>query len=126
MVKKLSKLISLPTHIDSRGDLTVIEKIIPFDIKRLYYISNVPANTERGGHRHKTVTQALISVAGSCTIYCNNGTEETEYRLDSPEKCLIIAPEDWHTMHSFSKDCVLLVLASAYYDVNEYIDEPYR
>jgi hypothetical protein len=122
----LAKIIILPTHNDERGSLTVIERILPFDIKRLYYISNVPTDSIRGGHRHKTNMQALISVAGSCKIYSNNGRIEKEFSLNSPDKCLILKPEDWHTMHSFSKDCVLLVLASEYYDINEYIDEPYK
>jgi dTDP-4-dehydrorhamnose 3,5-epimerase-like enzyme len=120
----MAYLIDLPTFSEERGSLTVIEKVLPFEIKRVYYIYN--ATQKRGGHRHKKTWQALISVAGSCQIYVNNGREENIYILDKPDKCLVLAPEDWHTMDNFSSDCVLLVLASEYYDPNDYINEVYK
>lgn len=119
----MSKLITLPTYSDSRGDLTVIEKSLPFDIKRVYYMYN--CKSQRGGHRHIKTIQALIAVAGSCEIYTNNGKEKNTYILNSPDRCLILHPEDWHYMDKFSKNCVLLVLASEYFDKNDYIDEGY-
>jgi len=119
----MSYFIQLPTFSDSRGNLTIIEKVLPFEIKRVYYIYK--ASSKRGGHRHKKTWQALVSVAGSCEIYVHNGKEEKTYLLDSPDKCLVLAPEDWHTMDKFSKDCVLLVLASEYFDPDDYIDEGY-
>ena len=119
----MAYFIDLPTFSDNRGSLTVIEKIIPFGIKRCYYIYNV--SSKRGGHRHHKSIQALIVLNGSCEIYVNNGKEEKTFLLDSPNKCLIIEPQDWHTMDKFSKDSILLVFASEYYDVNDYIDEEY-
>ena len=67
----MAYIIKLPTYADERGSLTVVEKLLPFDIKRFYYIYN--ATSQRGGHRHKKTTQALICLGGSCEIYVNNG-----------------------------------------------------
>jgi len=120
----MAKLIDLKTFIDDRGNLTVIEKVIPFDIKRIFYIYGVD-NSVRGGHRHHKTIQAAICIQGSCTIYSNNGITISEFVLDSPHKCLILAPEDWHTMSNFSNDAILMVLASEYFDQNDYIYEPY-
>ena len=119
----MSYFINLPTFTDKRGGLTVVEKILPFNIKRLYYIYN--ATGKRGGHRHKKSIQALICIGGSCEIYINNKKNEKTVLLDSVRKCLILEPEDWHTMDKFSKGSVLLVMASEYYDIDDYIDEPY-
>ena len=121
----MAQLVILPTVSDSRGDLTIIEKLLPFSIKRVYYIYNVKDSSIRGGHRHKANRQALICVAGSCEIFVNNGKTEETFLLDSPKKCLILECEDWHTMEKFSPDAVLLVLASHCYDASDYIDEPY-
>ncbi len=124
----MAELLPLPVFNDSRGSLNVIEasKTVNFEIKRMYSIYNVPGDVERGGHRHRTTTQALICVKGDCKIFVDNGSEKNEYILDSPDKCLIVKPEDWHTMHSFSDDAVLIVLSSTHYDKNDYIDEKYN
>lgn len=119
----MAYLIDLPTFGDARGNLTVVEKLIPFDIKRFYYIYDV--TDKRGGHRHHKSIQALICLGGSCEIYLNNGQKEEIVLLDSPSKCLIVEPEDWHTMDKFTEGSILLVFASEYYDVNDYIDERY-
>lgn len=119
----MAYIIDLPTFGDDRGNLTVVEKLLPFDIKRFYYIYNVKC--KRGGHRHKKTTQALICLGGSCEIYVNNGKCEEIIILHDPNKCLIVEPTDWHTMDKFSKGSILLVLSSEFYDVNDYIDEEY-
>lgn len=119
----MPQIINLPTFSDERGSLTVIEKVLPFEVKRIYYIYN--ATEKRGGHRHSKTVQALISVKGSCEIFINNGKQKNTVLLDSPEKCLILSPEDWHSMDKFSSDCVLLVLASDFFDKADYIDEEY-
>lgn len=119
----MAYVIDLPTFNDNRGNLTVIEKNLPFEIKRLYYIYNV--SDKRGGHRHKKTVQALICLSGSCEIYINDGENEEVVILNTPAKCLIVECKDWHTMDGFSKDSVLLVLASEFYDKNDYIDEEY-
>jgi len=120
----MPKIFKLPTYKDNRGNLIVLEKILPFEIKRLYYIYNC-TDKERGGHRHKTNTQALICIKGSCIIDCNNGIEKQSFLLNKPDYGLLLQPEDYHKMHSFTPDAILLVLASQYFDANDYIDEDY-
>ena len=119
----MAYLIDLPTFSDGRGTLTVVEKLIPFDIKRLFYVYDV--TSKRGGHRHKKNIQALICLGGSCEIYVNDGEKEVIYNLDTPDKCLILDAKDWHTMDNFTKNATLLVFASEFYDVDDYIDEEY-
>lgn len=121
----MSRLLFLETHSDCRGNLTVIEKVLPFQIKRLFYIYGVD-NSVRGGHRHNVTEQAAICLCGSCRIHCDNGTIQEEFLLDSPKKCLLIGHDDWHTMYDFTPDAVLLVLASTEYDYQDYIFTPYN
>jgi dTDP-4-dehydrorhamnose 3,5-epimerase-like enzyme len=120
----MAHLIDLKTFTDKRGNLTVIEKIIPFDIKRVFYIYGVD-NSIRGGHRHHKTVQAAICIKGSCTISNNNGVKKDEFILNSPSKCLILEPEDWHQMHHFTEDAILMVFASEYFDEKDYIYENY-
>ncbi len=121
----MAHFIQLKNFSDNRGNLTVIEKEIPFDIKRIFYIYGVD-DSIRGGHRHHTTTQAAICINGSCIITNDNGITKEDFLMNHPEKCLIINPEDWHTMHHFTADAVLLVLASTPFDANDYIFEPYN
>lgn len=120
----MAQLIDLKSFKDSRGCLTVIEEQIPFIIKRVFFIEGASGYV-RGGHRHKTTIQAFVCLNGACKISNDNGTIKEEFLLDTSNKCLIVEPCDWHTMHSFSDHATLLVLASTPYDVNDYIDEPY-
>jgi len=119
----MAYIIDLPTFENESGKLTIIERVLPFDIKRFYYVYEV--KSIRGGHRHKKTIQALVCLGGSCEIYINNGKEEQTILLDASDKCLIVEPEDWHTMDKFSDGSTLLVFASEYYDLNDYIDEKY-
>lgn len=121
----MADLIDLKTYIDKRGNLTVIEKVIPFDIKRIFYIYGVDKSS-RGGHRHKKTIQAAICIKGSCQIMNNNGTHQDSFILNYPSKCLILYPEDYHVMNNFSEDAILMVLASEYYEENDYIFENYK
>jgi hypothetical protein len=121
----MAYLIDLKTYIDKRGNLTVIEKTIPFEIKRIFYIYGVDESL-RGGHRHKTTVQAAICLKGSCRIYNNDGQNENYFILDQPSKCLILQTRDWHTMDEFTPDAILMVLASEYFDQQDYIFEPYK
>ena len=120
----MAYLIDLKTFIDKRGNLTVIEKTIPFEIKRIFYIYGVD-DSRRGGHRHKTTVQAAICLQGRCRIYNHDGEKEDYFMLDQPNKCLILETRDWHTMDGFSEDAILMVLASEYFDQQDYIFEPY-
>lgn len=121
----MAQLINLKTFTDSRGNLTIVERVIPFDIKRIFYIYGVD-DSIRGGHRHKKTIQAAICLKGSCTIFNDDSRNQMEFLLDAPDKCLILEPADWHQMHNFSQDAILMVLASDYYDPNDYIYEPYH
>lgn len=120
----MAYLIDLKTFTDKRGNLTVIEKSIPFDIKRIFYIYGVD-DSVRGGHRHHKTIQAAICIQGRCRITNNNGKISEQFELDAPHKCLILEPSDWHQMDQFSADAILMVLASEYYDASDYIFEPY-
>ena len=116
----MAKLFSIPTYKDPRGSLSVIEKILPFDIKRVYYIYDVD-NSERGHHAHKKTIQALIMLNGSCNVFVGDKNHSTKYEMNSPEKGLLLMPEDFHWMANFSDGSILLVLASHNYDLNDYL-----
>lgn len=120
----MAKLIDLTTFTDSRGNLTVIEKVFPFNIKRVFYIYGVDSS-RRGGHRHHKAIQAAVCITGSCKIYNTDGKVDQEFLLDKPSKCLILNPEDWHEMFDFTKDAILMVFASEHFDPNDYIYERY-
>ena len=121
----MAKLISLPTFSDKRGDLTVIEKILPFTIKRVYFIYNSEGKS-RGFHKHKKTSQALVAINGSCSVNIVSPSGDIRFNLDNPSKCLILNPEDYHWMDNFNKGTVLLVLASHYYDKRDYIENGVR
>lgn len=121
----MAKLIQLDTFESDAGDLTVFEKILPGEIKRVFYIRG-QAGHERGGHRHLNTWQALICISGSCRVFVNNQQNQEYYLLDSPEKCLLLAPQDWHVMDQFEEGAILLVLANTQYDKDDYIFEPYQ
>jgi dTDP-4-dehydrorhamnose 3,5-epimerase-like enzyme len=120
----MAGLIDLKTFTDARGNLTVIEKVIPFDIRRIFYIYGVDGSV-RGGHRHHKTIQAAICLKGHCTVWTHNGVRAEEILLDSPSKCLILEPRDWHKMYRFSPDAILMVLASEHFDPEDYITETY-
>lgn len=119
----LVKLIDLPSLGDERGSLVSIEtaKSIPFDVKRVYYIYGTKDGVSRGFHAHKNLQQLAVCVAGTCRILLDDGNVQESVWLDSPAKGLIIGNNVWREMHDFTKDCVLLVLASEHYDESDYI-----
>jgi hypothetical protein len=120
----MAYLINLQTYTDKRGNLTVIEKVVPFQINRIFYIYGVDESI-RGGHRHHNTVQAAICLKGKCTIFNHDGSNIEEFVLDTPYKCLVLETKDWHQMHSFSPDAILMVLASEHYTAEDYIYEPY-
>lgn len=119
----MAHILTLKTFADSRGKLTVIEKEIGFAIKRVFYIYDASSDVVRGGHGHSTTIHAVICINGSCEVFVDNGQEERTFVLDRSDSCLILDPQDWHTMSKFSPGSVLLVLASDYYDPDEYVLE---
>ena len=96
----MAKILNFETYSDTRGCLTVIEKTIPFEIKRIFYIYNVD-NSKRGFHKHKLTKQLAVCINGSCDIIVENINKE-RYKLDDPAKGLLIEPEDYHWMENFS------------------------
>ena len=116
-------ILDLPTFGDPRGMLTVLDGALPFPIIRTYWIYGADGQT-RGGHRHRKAHQALVAIAGTVTVYMNDGVVSQEVVLNSPSFCLLVRPKDWHTM-TFGPGSVLLVISSQPYDRGDYIDEPY-
>lgn len=118
-----SSIIELKELGDERGLLTVIEenKSVPFEFKRVFYIYNTILGVRRGFHAHYKTRQALVCVSGNCKVFLDNTKRKEDVLLDSPQKILILEPNDWHEMYDFSSDCVLLVLASHHYDAEDYI-----
>jgi dTDP-4-dehydrorhamnose 3,5-epimerase-like enzyme len=112
--------LELQTTTDERGCLTVIEKVLPFEIKRVYYIYAVHESASRAGHGHRKETLALVCLNGSCVVNIHS-TGQQRFDLDRPNLCLVVLPEDWHELTEFSKGAVLLVLSSEYYDPTDYV-----
>lgn len=110
-------------HGDARGQLIALEgnKDIPFEIKRVYYMYDTGEGVRRGFHAHQSLQQILICIHGSCKIHLDNGFEQKEVSLEKPYEGLYIANDMWREMYDFSPDAVLMVLASDYYDENDYI-----
>ena len=116
------KIIDLPKITDPRGNLTFVEsfKHIPFDIKRAYYLYDIPGGSERGGHAHKELKQLIIALSGSFEILLKEDKNEILYNLNSPSKGLYICPMIWRELRNFSSGSVCLVLASNLFDEGDY------
>ena len=114
--------INLPRIHDPRGDLTFIEggKHLPFNIARVYYLYNVPADSERGGHAHKKLEQMVFALSGSFRMKIDDGKTKAEYWLRDPRKGLYISRMIWGEMDAFSQGAVCMVLASHRYDETDY------
>ena len=108
---------------NTTGSLTFLEgeRDIPFPIKRIYYIYDIMAGERRGFHAHRELMQYLICISGSCKVLMDDGTKSEEIMLNDPNQGLYIGPKVWHEMFDFSENAVLLVLASDYYEENDYI-----
>ncbi len=116
------KIIEVPTVSDTRGKLAVVEKeCIPFDIKRVYYLYDVPSDSYRGGHAHKKLYQMLVALSGSFEVHIKDGENERKITLNKPNKGLLIVPGIWREIDNFSSGSVCLVLASEAYDETDYI-----
>lgn len=117
------KLIDLRKISDPRGNLTPIEGVqdIPFDIKRVYYLYDVPSGQSRGGHAHKELQQLIVAANGSFTITLDDGKDKKSYTLNRPYQGLLIVPGIWRVLDDFSSGAVLLCLASEHYEEADYI-----
>ncbi|WP_291329324.1 FdtA/QdtA family cupin domain-containing protein [Desulfovibrio sp. UCD-KL4C] len=116
------KLIDLPKIEDNRGNLTFIEnsRHIPFDIKRVYYLYDVPGGESRGGHAHKELRQYIIAASGSFDVILDDGKNKTTFSLNRSYYGLYIPKMTWRELENFSSGSVCLVLASEYYDPTDY------
>ena len=108
---------------DDRGSLVAVEAsmIIPFDIKRVYYLYNTKSDVTRGLHAHKALKQVMICIVGSCQVTLDDGRSRETALLNSPYRGLLVEGMLWREMYDFSRDCVLLVAASELYDEGDYV-----
>jgi hypothetical protein len=113
----------LPKISDPRGNLTFVESAqhVPFDIKRIYYLYDVPGGADRGGHAHKTLQQLIIPIAGSFDIVLDDGAERKTVTLNRSFSGIMLCPYIWRELNNFSSGSVCLVLASQHYDEADYI-----
>ena len=123
MSLKKCRILTFPSKTDSRGTLAFaeIKKQIPFEIKRIFYIYNVPKNKRRGGHAHKKSEQIFVALNGSFDIILDDSKKKKIYRLQKPNTALYVPPKIWVEMTKFSSKTVVLVLASSFYNDNDYI-----
>ena len=110
-------------HSDRRGNLTVVEngKTLPFDVKRVYYLYDVPGGESRGAHAHKELSQLIISASGSFTVTLDDGKCKRSFFLNRPYQGLYVKPGMWRTLEDFSSGAVCMVLASDVYKASDYI-----
>lgn len=116
------RLIELPKISDERGNLTFVEsgKHIPFEIKRSYYLYEIPNGSSRAAHGHKTLHQLMIALSGSFDVILDDGREKKLFHLNKPNVGLYISPMIWRDLYNFSGDAVCMVLASDFYDESDY------
>lgn len=110
-------------HSDRKGNLTVIENsvTVPFDVKRTYYLYDVPGGESRGGHAHKDLHQLIVAASGSFTVTLDDGSVKRTFLLNRPYQGLLVVPGIWRTLDDFSSGAVCMVLASEGYDESDYI-----
>lgn len=119
MIKK----IELPMKHDERGDLVFMESEhqIPFEIKRVFYLTNLEKDGKRGFHAHKATRQVLFCIKGSALIKFDDGANKSEILISEPNTGVIIENKVWHSMEEFSEDLTMLVIASEHYDEDDYL-----
>jgi hypothetical protein len=123
MSLKQCKIISLPKISDPRGNLSFIEGgyQIPFDIKRVYYLYDVPGDSHRGSHAHKMQSQFIVALSGSFDVVLDDGTEKKRFHLSRSYYGLYVCPLMWRELDNFSSGAVCMVLASDRYIESDYI-----
>ena len=112
-------------HSDRKGNLTVVEngETLPFDVKRVYYLYDVPGGESRGAHAHKELSQLIIAASGSFNVTLDDGNTKRSYFLNRPYQGLLIKPCIWRDLDDFSSGAVCMVLASDVYKPEDYIRE---
>lgn len=115
-------IIDIPKIENNLGNIAVIENgTIPFDIKRVYYLFDIPSSAIRGGHAHKKLKQVLIAISGSFDVVLDDGKIKKTVTLNKPDKGLLIQNNTWRELENFSSGAVCLVLASTQYEESDYI-----
>jgi dTDP-4-dehydrorhamnose 3,5-epimerase-like enzyme len=116
------QVLPLPKVNDPRGNLTFIEAgtHVPFEIKRVYYLYDVPGGAERGGHAHKDLYQLIIAMSGSFDVLLDDGREKKRVHLNRSYNGLYVCPMIWRELDNFSSGSVCMVLASNHYDESDY------
>jgi len=119
------KIVDLYKVHNDAGNITVLEnnKNIPFDIKRIYYLYDVPMGADRGGHGHYDLQQYIVAASGSFTFVLDDGVNRENFFLNDPSKALHIQPGIWREINDFSSGSICLVLASHEYNESDYIRE---
>lgn len=116
------KIIDIPKINNTKGNIGVIENdTIPFDVKRVYYLFDVPSGAKRGGHAHKKLKQVLIAISGSFDVVLKDGKSKETITLNRPDKGLLIENNIWRELENFSSGSVCLVLASEEFSEDDYI-----
>lgn len=117
------QLIDIPIVHDERGNLSVVEggELVPFDIKRLYYLYDVPGGSTRGGHAHRKLRQLIFAASGSFDVVLDDGKTRQKFQLNRSYKGLYIPTMTWREIENFSSGAVCMVLASEHYDASDYI-----
>lgn len=120
---KEARIIEIPRIFDERGNLSVVEEdgLVPFKIKRSYWIYDVPGGECRGGHAYKENSEFIIALSGSFDIVIDNGQERKTYSMNRPYYGLYVPCGLWREMENFSTNSLALILSSTDYDVNDYI-----
>lgn len=110
-------------HSDRKGNLTVVENSIsvPFDVKRIYYLYDVPGGESRGGHAHRRLHQLIVAVSGSFSVTLDDGSVKRTFNLNRPYQGLLVVPGIWRTLDDFSSGAVCMVLASEIYSEDDYL-----
>ena len=116
-------IIELDKHHQERGNITVVENqyTVPFDVKRVYYLYDIPGGESRGGHAHKELYQLIIAASGSFSVTLDDGKVKRTFLLNRPYQGLLVVPGIWRTLDDFSSGSVCLVLASMLYSETDYI-----
>ena len=116
-------IIEMDKHHHETGNITVVENniTIPFEVKRAYYLYDVPGGEERGGHAHKELCQLIVAASGSFDVVLNDGNVKRTFTLNRPYQGLLMVPGIWRELNNFSSGAVCLVMASMPYDENDYI-----
>lgn len=110
-------------HSQRKGDISVVENgdTVPFDVRRVYYLYDIPGGVERGGHAHKALSQFIVAVSGAFTVTLDDGKVKRSFVLNRPYQGLLVKPGIWRELSDFSSGSVCLVLASEKYDSSDYI-----